>query len=301
MNVQRAHRDKAWPRKRGLRRREGYVLVMALLLIALAGLLLAGLARHSLTAAEESLRAETELQQRWGTLSLEQALLEQAPARFSPAAAEAENEPPRPVVRQVTEDLSLGGVDYRLLLADEDAKLNLNTVFRLAKAVGVRRAVEELSPLPPPVLVRLVEADKAVAPLSSWGQVFAYEELLPTETAARIRAATGKVSCWGPGRVNVRTAPPEVLEIICRLARVAPQNARRFIQALQADPASEIEKLLLLAKCSEQERDRLRPLLADESRTYSLWLDQTVHGQTRTSLTISQRGLGLARRHKFRW
>ena len=60
------------------RRRGGFVLLMSLMLIVLAALLLAGLARHSLSVGSQSYETRQELQRRWGTMSLSRAVLYRA-------------------------------------------------------------------------------------------------------------------------------------------------------------------------------------------------------------------------------
>ncbi|MEZ6048711.1 MAG: hypothetical protein R3C11_24665 [Planctomycetaceae bacterium] len=54
------------------------MLVMALGLILIAGLILAGVARRSLAMATEVARAQEELQRRWGAISTRRVLLENA-------------------------------------------------------------------------------------------------------------------------------------------------------------------------------------------------------------------------------
>ena len=65
------------PRRRGRRstRRRGFVLLMVLVLIAIAAMILAGIARHSLGLALEASDARQSLQDRWATVSLERAVL----------------------------------------------------------------------------------------------------------------------------------------------------------------------------------------------------------------------------------
>ena len=48
---------------------------MSLVLIVLVGILLVGLARHSLLIAAETREAKSDLQRRWGTVFLSRALL----------------------------------------------------------------------------------------------------------------------------------------------------------------------------------------------------------------------------------
>jgi len=116
-------------RRRRVRQRSGYVLIMTLVMIVIAALSLAGLARRSLLLANESIIAQRELQRYWGTQSCRHLLLDQANAIFENLEApHAEGELPWPAPRQLTASVTLAGMTYRLWLGDEDAKLNLNTL-----------------------------------------------------------------------------------------------------------------------------------------------------------------------------
>jgi hypothetical protein len=55
--------------------RNGYVLLMTIVLIAIAALILAGISRQSLLLALKALNAEEDLQRRWGAASCRQAVL----------------------------------------------------------------------------------------------------------------------------------------------------------------------------------------------------------------------------------
>jgi len=123
------------PRKRRTRRppRKGFVLLMALMLIALAALVLTGLARYSLTLAAESERQREDMQLRWGAISVSRALLHRTDQLFlhNEQLATEQGEKIAELF-PLEETVRLGGVDFRVILDDENRKLNVNRVIRAA-------------------------------------------------------------------------------------------------------------------------------------------------------------------------
>jgi len=288
--------SRRWP---GRPRRRGYVLVMTLLLLALAGLILVGIARHSLALAQEAIESERDLQDRWGALSLEHALFARADDLLSPPA-DVQAPAARPAPRRAGE-LRLGGTTYRFLLGNESAKLNLNTALRLRDPEAVRGVLAELADQPLPIVLRPA-TDEASPPFSSWGQVVAYDQLPEGEVPERLLSGTLHVTCWGNGRLKLTSADPRTIAALCRLARVPPHRGRQLVQVVEAHPEYKLPELLAAAQLDERELARLRPHLTDRPETYSLWLVSMQGARRACRFSVAEQGLGGARRTKrFTW
>jgi hypothetical protein len=80
-------------------RRHGYVLLMTVILIALAGVTLLTVARGSLRSAMDASRAASDVQQRWLTLSAQRTILPRAAQWFdhTPAVEDAQGDQVHPV------------------------------------------------------------------------------------------------------------------------------------------------------------------------------------------------------------
>ena len=74
------------------KRRDGFVLLTTLVVIALAGFLLAGIARRSLLRAMETVSAQEDLQQRWALASLRRSLLPYAEEILQAQAMQADED-----------------------------------------------------------------------------------------------------------------------------------------------------------------------------------------------------------------
>ena len=123
----------------GRRRRSGYVLLLTLLILALAGTVTAGVCRASLARAARSVQAEQDLQRRWGAASCSRAYLPRAAEVI--AAAEAAQGRPLPGVRV---RVVLNGQAFDLWFADETAKLGVNALVHRRGKAEAEAVVEDL-------------------------------------------------------------------------------------------------------------------------------------------------------------
>ncbi len=187
--------------KHSPQRRRGFVLMLTLAMIVIAVTLTARTANRSLTRTLESLDAESQLQDRWSRLSLQQAVLSHADHIFT--SAESDQRDTQPAIWHDAE-ITLTGTTYRLRLSDENAKINLNTVMRtqpldaLDQLIGqstsrsLRREKRSPSSTEP--------VNTPPAPLESWGQVFS------SSSPSTLLNATTKITLWGNGRLNIHRA-----------------------------------------------------------------------------------------------
>src|ERR1700735_3589628 len=107
------------------RRHRGYVLLTSLLLLLLVSAAMASACRLSLRQALAAQEAQRSLQARWASISCEKTLL---PLAETILTAE-ENRTHVPVV-SCWRSMNLGGVDVQLLIADEQAKINAQSLMR---------------------------------------------------------------------------------------------------------------------------------------------------------------------------
>src|SRR3954469_11264965 len=104
-------------------RRRGYALLMVLLVLALAAAALAGVCRLSLEKAVRASRAAEDLQRRWGVITCRSVLLPRAEDVLSAAQADGPTAETRREIR-------LGDLSFTLVFGDEQAKANVNLLYR---------------------------------------------------------------------------------------------------------------------------------------------------------------------------
>jgi len=273
--------------------RRGYALIMTVVLIAIAALLMAGVARQGLQLAAQASAAQADLQRRWGVFSCQRAVLCQAEeilARQEAAQREADGR--LGGIPAVATEMRLGTMSVALLLADENAKVSLNAIHARRDKETVARVVQEMAGLSG-LDVRLRPYRRAadaehLPAFDSWGQVFALEEgRADTQAPKSLAAATAELTCWGDGKLNLRRASRDALERVCRL-EASPTIVGRLLELMSKPSPWKLAGLLDQLRLAEGERQRLEQLLTDRSLCHSLWIVATTQERTSTALYVAQ-------------
>ena len=254
--------------------RGGYVLVMTLGLLALAAIASVGLARHSLRLVAAAQQADDDLQHRWGTFSIRYVLLDRAAAILAAQVPPDQADlPPWPKPARVTVSFALGDQTFAVTLADEDAKADLNTIYARDKSntlAAIRRLTRDAATSA--VQVRLVPENNSRAAFRSWGQVFDLAAM-PAEnnTAAVVAAASRDLTCWGTGKMNLRTAGDAALRVVASLA-LPTNKAAELVELRKQWGGHRVNELLDELELRRPQYLAIGRLLATESRSYSLSL-----------------------------
>ena len=256
--------------------RRAYVLLLVLVVLAIAATALAAVSRMSLRKALHARRAEEELQRRWAVLGCRAVLLPKAEVVLS--RAEKGGAPPAAEVRR---EVRVGGQALTLVFGDEQAKANVNALYRTGGPAGADRAVRrllqtadlavELRPLPS----RLAAAEEEDPPpvFEAFGQIFRTSPpgaLIEPEAPGRTAPAS-VLTCWGDGSLNFRRAPAEAVRELCA-RHTGAALAGRLVQVRDKEPGIQLEQALEGVKLSEPAREALEDLLVDESQCHSLWI-----------------------------
>jgi hypothetical protein len=283
------------------RQHRGYVLVMVLAILTLAASVLAAAACRTSDACLEAGDAQRSLQRKWAFISSQAAVLDRAEellADKKDAFDRPVDEPPA-AIKHFT--LDLGGSKVELILADEQAKANVNMIAKrreapedveetLRRLQGTNRHFlsVRLRPSPPPkskattVPVQYESFDQC---LVSTGP----EELVGADSSDGY--ATGTISCWGGGKVNFRRAPLTVLREVTS-GCLDENDLDVLIRAREQNPEISLTKALALLKSeiaateegqpsapqpkapekSDKKRDEAMTLLTDSSHCHSLWI-----------------------------
>jgi hypothetical protein len=255
-------------------RRRGYVLIVTLGLLVLAATLMVSVGRASLRRAAAAREAVDDLQRRWGATScrlavtpaIESVLVDQERASHRPAAT-------------YRTQLRLGEQTFDLVLADEQAKANVNVLLDEGDRAGAETRIREAMSgtgigglvrlRPDPTVVSTVRANRdrsastapATQPLlprrvSGFGQIF---DDVPS---GQLIGASQWVTCWGNGLVNARRAPEAALKLATPLSGVEIAALLRAREA--ATPGG------LLKAANIKPRGELH--LTESSACHSLWI-----------------------------
>lgn len=277
------------------RRRGGFVLLMALAIITLATLLLAGISRRSLQFATQANEAEQRLQRRWGSSSCQRCMLDSAATIFKQSDRLAHLAGNQPKCR-LAYNFELGGEKYEVVLADEDAKVNLNTVFVVDGAGAAAQIVKRLTANhPKPRLVVSLHGsppsrrDADARPFRSWGQVFRGEQDA-SDTAEGIRTITSELTCWGSGKLNLSRASDAAVSAICE-GWLDVKSVERLLELRQRDAGWGVAMIVNRLQPKERQREKFMQRITDNSTCYSLWIVAQGAHNSRHELHISETGI----------
>ncbi len=261
--------------KHGVQNRSGYVLIMTLVMITVAALSLAGLARKSLLLASESIAAERDLQRYWGANSCRRLLLDQASEIFENLETpHTEGELPWPAPSRLSSSVTLSGMTYRVWLSDEDAKLNINTLT--ARLPQQRRTIlGQLMGHQNPLYLTPDTSPAAKQQkrwFSSWGQMVDITQMGSGGAIDSLMELASELTCWGSGKLNVRRISDQTLLLVASKL-VNQQVAQKLLAARTV--ATDIDWKELLKSLALKRRDSLalRAWFTDRSTCYSLWLE----------------------------
>lgn len=249
-------------------------MVMTLILLALAATLLAGTASHSMRSASEAMQTHRDLQRRWAAISARRTLLDRAGELFSELDTQTNEFDQRSDFTVITK---LGEFDLEVLVADEDAKLNLNSVYRNTETGKVAVIAERFAfkNENPGVEVRLLpqlgaQDNDSLSAFETWQQVFRHADGGIASPVA-LKRATRRITCWGSGRVSVARASDDVLREACNCV-TASVVGNRLVQERRRLAEPTLAALLEEVELRPEQRAAMSRILSDQSSCYSAWI-----------------------------
>jgi hypothetical protein len=303
--------------------RTAYVLMIVIAVSVLVVTVLGTLAKQSLRRGLAAADAERSLQQRWGALTLEKEILQVAPKVFElqhqlVKARDPAAHPPTSIRAAVT----LRDVTFDLLLGDEDAKLNVNSMYHHVGQQRTEQAIRELSGVGAAMSVRLLpcvpaqqiardrprigqpadtEEEPPAVPnaFRSWGEVFDLTNL-EAQIGSDLPNVTTGMTCWGNGQLNFQRASEQAILAVVG-AVVQDGGAQRILTRFQRNPAISLEILLQSEVSNQLQRDRLKELLSETSTNFSIWIDASTKtlGSMRTFAVTRRDDEGVIRHSRF--
>ena len=317
------------------RSEQGYALLVTLVMLALLGVILTGLARRSADTALQARDEEQAARQRWAELSCAHTLLttasERADRRLTNRQAEQQGDTPAdlqndtPLPSRETFVIQLPGLELRGRIDDEQAKVNLNRhLLASASGDGVF--------LPQHVADRVIGSSRTtklqltrpaftqalgLKPVESWQQVLPNDgpaELLGiarpeqlTDTR-RTPSVADRITLWGDGRINIWTATDTTLrEQAAAHPNLRVETMDALIELRTADPTHALGTLIANATEDRDEQALLQRMLTDRSESHAMWLAvrSSREGDARDHWSLwvaeSQGGQETGRLRQFRW
>lgn len=297
------------------RRQHGFALLLCLVLVLIAGIALAAAARQSATEALSAREATESLQRRWAVTSCRATLLPRvdgllADTQQIPTDADGKPLPisQRPAPKaQVWITCNLSGIDFDLVLTDEQAKYHPTVLQQFVPDRDLRLALSQLAEpgrrtkASPAVLLRpmiglnpdgtVVEQDDPSQPpievYTGYGQLF--EDLPPADLVGSDErpGPAMRVTCWGSGKLNIKRASVQVVERAL-LPLLGADGVYELLQARAENPWQSPEDWMKRVVSAEPEKiDEAMFLLTEVSNCQGLWV--IARGRTRSWYALSIR------------
>lgn len=278
-----------------LHAQQGYVLVMALLLIAMAGSLLVILARRSMFDASDVIQAELQLKHRWASYSLSRSLLPQADTLIKTFNEDNPN-PEKGSLNTIRFTVPLGGYDYHMILSDEQAKADVNQLLKnkgnpSSTAQAIRSLMEAMQIHDMPTIELKPYAwnsNPKIAKVHTLGQVF--KDVEPAKLFSddfNQPAVLDAITCWTDGKLNIHSASPEVLKSVCT-PLITRSQIDQLVAARKGNPKITLDAALTDAGIDKDDMEKIKPLFTDQSAFHSLWITSMTDRKTSYWLSIAQ-------------
>ena len=284
-------------------KRHGYVLVMTLALLVLASTLLVTIGRGAAQRVLLARSEQHELQRRWGAVSCRNAILPYASQIL--ARREALENRPVPDLRSA---LRLGEQRFVMVIADEQAKANINSVLARAEKAAVESRLRQalsgsglgntISLRPQPISRDVIQNQPKDLPawISGFGQVFS--DVGPD----RLIAEPAQImTCWGTGGINLmrvsnaslRLAAPELTNL--EIGRLLEARNKAFGPRQEKTPGltgaagkPNLDAVSgLLAQAKIDPKVRVTVGFVSSSTCYSLWIVTEEHQRAEYRFYVS--------------
>ncbi len=249
------------------KRRCGYVLLTVVVMIAVASLLLSRLANTSMRVASVAIEEEQEMRNRWAVTSLRRFSLDSA------ATLLRSNRPDRSddvADSLLWKDVTLAGQIWRVIVADESAKLNLIHLSYDVSGDAMDKVTRPLITGRSNIQVA-VDFDDDTPGNLRWEQWLEGGPQDPTESPRVIAAATQRLTLWGDGRLNVTQCDADTIDALWRqlFGRTAPPLLHELRRQVPPPTARQLIRSLGLR---ETQANRATQWLAADSTCHSVWI-----------------------------
>jgi hypothetical protein len=274
------------------------VLIMVLLVLVICGTLLTATARRCGRGSLAAGAAQRELQVRWGTLSLRAALL--------PKAGDLMSTPQNLTALEIRRVVPLGGMIFNVILADEQAKVNINKLAETNKTAALEAVIRRLEADSKEML--RVQLRPTLGPSTpvyrSFDQVFDIRrpESLFGERQHDASVVRRRVTLWGNGRINLRRAEVPVMREA--LAGKLTETQMQVLHDLRGKkPDFGMEEAYSAMQLTRDQIAALEPLITQDSSCYSLWtsVDSKTRHWRRLYIQASASDKGDAEDWTFAW
>lgn len=305
------------------RKNRGFVLLMVLVVLVIAGTILATSARRSGQRALDTKELVRQVQLRWGAISCRDVVFFNVSDIFEQASEYQDIKS-----RQVRKPITLGSIQFDLILSDEQAKANINLLAARFGSQGLTAAMRELQADQREILQVFLKPGKkhqsiqftpkskrgrkrskkdklpTTVPIvyESYDQVFRYDHprQLLREKQDEI-SPIDRITFWGNGKLNLARADVETLRAVLT-GLVTEDQIVTLANCDPTDPTFSLQQVIDTSELDTEKAELLTILLTDKSECFSLWVIGSVPTRRYYRLFIADKTIHPAKRSSsFYW
>lgn len=260
------------------RKQGGFVLLMVLIVVVLAGTAMVGMARRSMLKAVDVKARSRQLQRKWAVRSMQDSLL--------PRVGLILHHRPGPTggadsfsTDQVRVAVRLSGGEYQLVMTDEQARLNVNVLLADNTPGQVETTLRRLIEQPGHELRLRTVSETQLRQNPSLGvRAGGYGQIFPSAKPGdllgldRNAGLADRITCWGDGKLNLSRAHRRTVRALCTRALSRP-IVEGLLAARDEQPRGDLGKWIgSLDQISRREAHEIRQWLTDQSGCFGLWI-----------------------------
>ncbi len=305
------------------RKNHGFVLLMVLVVLAIAGTILATSARRSGQRALDTIEQVRQVQLRWGSISCRDIAFTNASDIFEQAAEYQDIKS-----RQVRKPITLGSIQFDLILSDEQAKANINLLAARFGSQGLTATMRELQADQREILRVMLKPGKKheslqFAPRSKRGRKRAERNKIPTAVPVVYESydqlflfdhpsqllredpeqisPSDRITFWGDGKLNLARADVETLRAVLT-GLVTEDQIVTLANCDPNDPTFSLQQVIDTSELDTEKAELLMIFLTDKSECFSLWVIGSVPTRRYYRLFIADKNIHPAKRSSsFYW
>jgi hypothetical protein len=189
-------------------------------------------------------------------------------------------------------------MDFDLVVSDEQAKANVNFIMAKKGRVDVEAAISALqSDQPRALAVRLRPSTPDPRVIRRYQLVFgSYDQVFVAKGPRDLvvgslgePAGQGRVTCWGSGRVNFRSADVPVMRVV--LAGILDETQLDLLKKYRAAvPDCTLDDALKQLELTKDNLQKAQDILTGDSSCQSLWVIARGKSRDWYSLHVAQAG-----------
>ncbi|QDV42563.1 hypothetical protein Enr13x_24110 [Stieleria neptunia] len=248
--------------------RRGYILLTVVVILAVAVLMLSRIASTSMRSASYAVENERSVRHQWAITSLRRMALNAAPSLLTQSSL-AENESSLGHSPILWKEVGLAGETWRVVLADESAKLNVSKLSATAPTEQVAACLRQLQTSRG--LQSQSNFDKTATRWDHWFELPAAGSGNRDTPAILIAAATQRLTLWGDGKLNVCRCDSESLDYLWHMLYSRP-TPKQLQEIRHMRPTPTESHLIGSLALRESEARLAAKWLTTESQCYSVWI-----------------------------